>query len=211
MLNAVALVLVAKFFATCGRRGIVSRIGRRPVAVPKGVEIAIAGKRLTAKGPLGEVSVVIPVGVTVNAEADQVVLAPESTSPAGAWGLARTLVSNAVEGVSKEFEKRLFIVGVGYRAETNGPQLTLNVGFSHPVVIESKKGVSFVVEPATTMPGKKDNYPAIPVVVKGIDKEAVGDIAAKVRATRPPEPYLWKGIRYQGERMRTDKAGKTAK
>jgi len=189
----------------------VSRIGRKAIPLAKNVAVAISGDTLTAKGPLGEVSVKIPAGVNVKIDSDQVTVEPEIGASPGAWGLARTIIANAVEGVSKEFERRLFVVGVGYRAEADGSKLTLSVGHSHPVTIQADRGVTFAVEPAITLPGKKDNYPAIPVVVKGVNKEAVGDYAAKVRAVKPPEPYLWKGIRYQNERMRTDKAGKTAK
>ncbi len=188
-----------------------SRIGKKPVPVPKGVTVNVSGRTVTAKGAKGTVEVGLPPGVTVSTEAGEITVAPGDGCSPGAWGLARSLLANAVEGVTKGYQKRLLVVGVGYRAEASGSKLTLNVGYSHQVVIEAPKGVTFAVEPQITVPGKKDNYPATPVLVQGADKQLVGSYAAKVRAVKPPEPYLWKGIRYEGERLRTDKAGKTAK
>lgn len=188
-----------------------SRIGKKPIPLPKGVTVSVSGDTVTAKGAKGTVTVDLPPGVTVQTGGERITVTPSDGAAPGVWGLARSLVANAVEGVASGFQKRLLVVGVGYRAETSGPKLTLNVGYSHPVVIEAPNGITFSVEPQITAPGKKDSYPATPVVVRGADKQLVGDYAARVRAVRPPEPYLWKGIRYENERIRSDKAGKTAK
>lgn len=188
-----------------------SRIGKKPIPLPKGVTVNVSGRTLTAKGAKGSVEVSLPPGVTVATEQAQALVKPDDGAAPGAWGLARTLLANAVQGVTAGYQKRLLVVGVGYRAEAAGSRLTLNVGYSHPVVIEAPEQIKFTVEPSITVPGKKDNYPATPVVVQGADKQLVGDYAAKVRAVRPAEPYLWKGIRYENERLRSDKAGKTAK
>jgi len=177
----------------------VSRIGRAPIPIPDGVSVDITGQRVVVTGPRGELrhTVVEPIRV---AEQDGtiVVTRPTDRGPHRALhGLSRSLVANMVHGVKDGFERQLEIVGVGYRAQMRGQSLELAVGFSHPVTIEPPEGISFEV-PAPTQ-----------VTVRGIDKQAVGEIAAQIRAVRPPEPYKGKGIRYAGEVVRR-KVGKRA-
>ena len=176
-----------------------SRIGRAPIPIPDGVSVDITGQRVVVTGPRGELrhTVVEPIRV---AEQDGtiVVTRPTDRGPHRALhGLSRSLVANMVHGVKDGFERQLEIVGVGYRAQMRGQSLELAVGFSHPVTIEPPEGISFEV-PAPAQ-----------VTVRGIDKQAVGEIAAQIRAVRPPEPYKGKGIRYAGEVVRR-KVGKRA-
>jgi len=177
----------------------VSRIGRRPIEVPAGVSVAVSPGRVQVNGPLGELSQQVPARMTIEQkEGTIVVTRPTDRGPdRSLHGLTRTLVANMVEGVTKGFEKRLEIQGVGYRAALRGTALELAVGYSHPVVIEPRDGITFEVPTPTE------------VVVKGIDKQAVGQTAAEVRKVRPPEPYKGKGIRYRGEYVRR-KVGKRA-
>ena len=177
-----------------------SRIGKRPIPVPGKVTVTIDGQAITVKGPKGELSRVLPSGVEVQQEGDLVVVQRQDDSRKSRerHGLCRTLVANMIEGVSNGFQKRLQIQGVGYRAQVQGRNLNMNLGYSHPVVFEPPEGVQFAVESNTN------------VVVSGIDKEVVGNMAAKIRAARPPEPYKGKGVRYADERIRR-KAGKAGK
>jgi large subunit ribosomal protein L6 len=178
-----------------------SRIGREPIAVPAGVNVTIAdGNVVTVKGPLGELTQTFSANLTIAQEgANLVVTRPNDQKENRALhGLTRTLLNNMVVGVTKGFEKKLEIVGVGYRVEKQGAKIVLGLGYSHPVVFEEANGVKFDVPDNTT------------IIVKGIDKQAVGQIAAVIRSKRPPEPYLGKGVKYSGERIRR-KAGKTGK
>ena len=178
-----------------------SRIGRAPIAVPAGVVVTIAdGNVVTVKGPLGELTQTFHPELTITLDgATLTVTRPNDEKENRALhGLTRTLLANMVEGVTKGFAKKLEIVGVGYRAEKQGTRLNLGLGYSHPVVFEEANGIKFEVPDATT------------IIVKGIDKQAVGQMAAVIRAKRPPEPYLGKGIKYAGEYIRR-KAGKTGK
>jgi len=177
-----------------------SRIGKRPITIPGKVTIAINGSHVAVKGPKGELARVLPTAVTVEQEGETVLVKrrDESRSSRQLHGLSRTLVANMVEGVSQGFQKRLEIQGVGYRAQVQGRNLVLTVGYSHPVQIEPPAGVQLAVETNTN------------VIVSGFDKELVGNTAAKIRAVRPPEPYKGKGIRYAGEVVRR-KAGKAGK
>lgn len=177
-----------------------SRIGKRPVPVPTKVTVAIDGQTLTVKGPKGELTRTFPPEVLFEQEdgAIQVTRRNESRNARQRHGLCRTLLANMVEGVSGGFQRRLEIQGVGYRAQAQGSNLILSVGYSHPVEIPAPEGIQFTVENNTN------------VLVAGIDKEIVGNTAARIRAVRPPEPYKGKGIRYQGEIVRR-KAGKTGK
>jgi large subunit ribosomal protein L6 len=177
-----------------------SRIGKRPISVPGKVTVTIDGQTVSVKGPKGELSRTMPTGVTVEQEENLVVVKRRDDSRIARerHGLCRTLVANMVEGVSTGFQKRLEIQGVGYRAQIQGQNLNMSLGYSHPVVFEPPPGVQFVVENNTN------------VTVSGIDKEIVGNMAAKIRAARPPEPYKGKGVRYAGEKVRR-KAGKTGK
>ena len=178
-----------------------SRIGRAPIAVPAGVTVTIAdGNVVTVKGPLGELKQTFNANISIAQEGNNLVVTRpnDEKENRALHGLTRTLLNNMVEGVTKGFQKKLEIVGVGYRAEKQGNKLNLGLGYSHPVVFEEQNGVKFEVPDNTT------------IIVKGIDKQAVGQIAAVIRAKRPPEPYLGKGIKYSGERIRR-KAGKTGK
>jgi large subunit ribosomal protein L6 len=177
-----------------------SRIGKRPISVPPAVTLTINGQQVIVKGPKGELSRVLPPEVVVEQDGETVNVkrASESRTARQRHGLCRTLVSNMVEGVSSGFERRLEIQGVGYRAAVQGTNLVLNVGYSKPVEMIPPEGIRVAVENNTN------------VIISGIDKEIVGNMAAKVRAVRPPEPYKGKGIRYQGEVVRR-KAGKTGK
>ncbi|MGJ3247948.1 MAG: 50S ribosomal protein L6 [Elainellaceae cyanobacterium] len=177
-----------------------SRIGKRPITIPPKVSVDIAGQHVAVKGPKGELSRTLPTEVQVSQEGEAIWVKRrnESRLARQMHGLCRTLVANMVEGVSQGFQKRLEIQGVGYRAQVQGRNLVLNVGYSNPVQIEPPDGVQLAVEANTN------------VLVSGIDKEIVGNIAAKIRAVRPPEPYKGKGIRYSGEMVRR-KAGKAGK
>ena len=176
-----------------------SRIGKQPIELPGGVNVAISPGRVQVNGPLGELSQNVPARMQIDQDDGTLVVKrpTERGDDRALHGLTRSLVANMVEGVTKGFEKRLELQGVGYRAALRGTDLELNVGFSHPVVIKPPQGISFEVPDATT------------VLVKGIDKQQVGEIAAQVRKVRPPEPYKGKGIRYEGEYVRR-KVGKRA-
>ena len=176
-----------------------SRIGRAPIPIPDGVSVDINGQKVVVTGPKGELrhTVVEPIRIAQE-DGRLVVTRPTDRGPHRALhGLSRSLVANMVEGVSAGFARNLEIVGVGYRAQLKGTTLEMAVGYSHPVTIEPPEGIAFEV-PAPTQ-----------VVVRGIDKQAVGEIAAQIRAVRPPEPYKGKGIRYAGEAVRR-KVGKRA-
>jgi large subunit ribosomal protein L6 len=178
-----------------------SRIGRLPIKLPAGVNVTVDGENLvTVKGPKGTLSQKVNKDITVSQEdGTLLVTRPSDSKPHRAMhGLYRALINNMVTGVTSGFEKALVLEGVGYRAAAAGAQLTLNVGYSHPVVFEAPATVSF----ETPAPNR--------ILVKGIDKQQVGAIAADIRATRKPEPYLGKGIRYDNERIRR-KEGKTGK
>ena len=177
-----------------------SRIGRQPIAVPDGVEVALDGRRVSVKGPRGTLEHVVHPEMRV--VVDDGTLRVERPSDEGfhraLHGLTRTLIANMVEGVTRGFEKRLEIVGVGYRAAMRGDDLELAVGFSHPVVVQRPDGIEFEVTAPTR------------IVIRGSDKQAVGEVAARIRKIRKPEPYKGRGIRYEGEQVRK-KGGKAAK
>ena len=177
-----------------------SRIGRLPIAVPSGVDVTIDGRRVTVKGPKGELSRELHPDMRVSRQDDAIVVArpTEQKQHKQLHGLTRTLVANMVVGVTAGYRKGLEIQGVGYRAALSGRKLTLSLGYSHPVEIDPPAGVSFELENPTHL------------AVVGIDKELVGQVAARVRATRKPEPYKGKGVRYAGEQIRR-KAGKAGK
>ena len=178
-----------------------SRIGKLPVALPAGVSVDISGQNLvTVKGPKGTLSQQVNPDITVKNEGAALVLTrPTDNKPHKAMhGLYRALINNMVTGVTAGFSKGLELVGTGYRAQAQGKQLTINIGFSHPVVLNAPDNIAFET-PAPTR-----------IVVKGIDKQQVGSIAADIRAIRKPEPYLGKGIKYEGEVIRR-KEGKTGK
>ena len=176
-----------------------SRIGKKPIELPAGVSVSLSPGRVMVNGPLGELAQQVPQRITIEQNDDELVVSrpTERGEDRALHGLTRSLVANMVEGVTKGFEKALEIQGVGYRASMRGTDLELNVGYSHPVVMKAPDGISFDV-PAPTQ-----------VIVKGIDKQRVGQVAAEIRSVRPPEPYKGKGIRYVGEYVRR-KVGKRA-
>ena len=178
-----------------------SRIGRQPIAVPAGVTVTIAeGNVVTVKGPLGELTRTFNENITIAKEGDNLVVSRpnDEKENRALHGLSRTLLNNMVVGVKDGFAKKLEIVGVGYRVEKQGAKIVLGLGYSHPVIFDEKDGIKFECPDSNT------------IIVKGIDKQAVGQVAAVIRSKRPPEPYLGKGVKYSGERIRR-KAGKTGK
>ena len=178
-----------------------SRIGREPIAIPAGVTVTISDSNLvTVKGPLGELQEKFAEVLTIAQEGNTLTVTRpnDQKEVRSLHGLTRTLINNMVVGVTKGYEKKLEIVGVGYRVEKQSGKIVLGLGYSHPVVFEEKDGVKFECPDSTT------------IIVKGIDKQAVGQVAAVIRSKRPPEPYLGKGVKYAGERIRR-KAGKTGK
>lgn len=174
-----------------------SRIGRKPISLPAGVEVTMDGNKLTVKGPRGVLSWEYPTDISVSQEDQQLLVTRPSDSKKhrSLHGLSRALIANMVEGVSNGFEKKLELVGVGYRAQMQGKKLVISIGFSHPVEVDPPEGIEFEV-PAVTR-----------ITVKGIDKQLVGNTAAHIRAIRKPEPYKGKGIKYEKEIIRR-KAGK---
>jgi large subunit ribosomal protein L6 len=176
-----------------------SRIGRQPIQLPAGVMVALSPGRVQVNGPLGELSQDVPARMRIEKTDSEIVVTrpTERGEDRALHGLTRTLIANMVEGVTKGFEKHLEIQGVGYRAQLKGTDLELAVGFSHPVLVKPRKGITFDVPQPTQ------------VIVKGIDKQMVGQTAAEIRKVRPPEPYKGKGIRYAGEQVRR-KVGKRA-
>ncbi|MHB1925357.1 MAG: 50S ribosomal protein L6 [Acidimicrobiales bacterium] len=178
-----------------------SRIGRSPIPVPSNVEVSVAGRDVTVKGPQGSLGRRLPGEITLRQEDGSVLIErpDDQRQNRALHGLTRSLVANMVTGVTNGFSKELEIVGVGYRAIPKGPsQIELALGFSHPVIVDAPGGITFEVPQPTR------------VVVKGIDKELVGQVAANIRKIRKPEPYKGKGVRYAGERV-IRKAGKAAK
>ena len=178
-----------------------SRIGKQPITVPAGVEVAIDGRTVTAQGPKGKLSHVLPEPITVQRAEDGtlVVQRPDDERRSKALhGLSRTLVNNMVLGVSQGYEKRMEIHGVGYRVVAKGSDLEFSLGYSHPVPVKAPEGISFTVDSPTRFS------------VAGVDKQAVGEVAATIRKLRRPDPYKGKGVRYAGEKVRR-KVGKTGK
>ena len=179
-----------------------SRIGKLPITVPSGVDVAIEGQNVTVKGPKGQLSHTVADPITIGRNDDgtiEVVRPNDERQSKALHGLSRTLVANMVTGVTAGYEKKLEIVGVGYRVLSKGPsQVELQLGYSHPVFFDAPEGVTFVVETTTRL------------TVQGIDKQQVGEVAANIRKLRKPEPYKGKGIRYAGEQIRR-KVGKAGK
>ena len=169
-----------------------SRIGKKPVAIPSGVTITVEGQTVTVKGPKGQLAWTVAEEVVVNQADGELTLAPREDNQRGRamWGLSRTLVNNMVEGVTKGYEQTLELVGVGYRAAMKGSNLSMQLGFSHDVDIKPPAGVTFATPKQTE------------IRISGIDKQVVGEISAQIRRIRPPEPYKGKGVRYAGEKVR---------
>ncbi len=181
-----------------------SRIGKQPIKLPDGVTVKVEGREIVAKGPKGQMRIPFSEKIAVDVKDGAVHVTPVEGEKkvAALWGLTRALLNNAVAGVHHEWEKILEIRGVGYRAQLKGKDLDLQIGQSHPIVIQPPEGITFAVA-IESIEGSNVNV----VSVKGIDRNKVGDICATIRALRPPEPYKGKGIRYRGEYVRR-KAGK---
>ena len=175
-----------------------SRIGKKPIKIPEAVEVKIKDGKVNVKGPKGELNLVLRPEIKVETKEGQIFVTPqiETKQTKAFWGLTRALLQNMVKGVTESYEKKLEIEGVGYKANLEGQDLVLNVGFSHPVKIKAPDGIKFSVDKNT-------------ITVNGIDKGLVGQTAAKIKKVRPPEPYKGKGIRYAGEHIKR-KVGKKA-
>src|SRR5437764_9610315 len=175
-----------------------SRIGRKPIALPKGVTVKIEGNTVAVQGPKGKLDTQLPRGIRMEQQDGHMVAIRENDSQAAVHGLARALVNNAVEGVTKGWTRDLEIVGIGYRAELKGKaMIVFNLGYSHPIEYPLPSGVEATVDPKQTK-----------ISVTGIDRQKVGQVAAEMRSLRPPDPYKNKGVRYAGERLKK-KVGKT--
>ncbi len=169
-----------------------SRIGKKPIEIPSGVQATVDGQTIKVKGPKGELSWTVAEEISIAQGDDGLTLTPrdDSQRARAMWGLSRSLVANMVEGVTKGYERTLELVGVGYRAAMKGSALSLQLGFSHDVDIPAPEGVTFAVPKQTE------------IRISGIDKQLVGEMAARIRKIRPPEPYKGKGVRYAGEQVR---------
>jgi len=175
-----------------------SRIGKKPIVIPKGVTIKIEGNTVAVQGPKGKLDTALPAGIRMEQKDGTLLALRETDSQAAVHGLARALVNNAVDGVTKGWSKELEIVGIGYRAEMKGKgTVVFNLGFSHPIEYPLPTGIDVVIDPKQTR-----------LTVSGIDRQKVGQVAADVRGLRPPDPYKNKGVRYVGERLKK-KVGKT--
>lgn len=176
----------------------VSRIGKKPIQIPPGVTVTVSGSSVSVKGPKGELKRELHPDVVAEVKEGELLISPkrETKRTSALWGLFRSLVANMVEGVTSGFEKKLEFEGIGFKASVEGSALVFQLGFSHPIRFEAPEGIKFAVEKNT-------------ITVSGIDKELVGEITARVRGLKPPEPYKGKGIRYKGEVIRR-KAGKKA-
>jgi large subunit ribosomal protein L6 len=177
-----------------------SRIGRQPIPVPGGVDVKIDGRKVTVKGPKGELShtVVEPIEVSLDEGAVSVARPSDENTVRSLHGLTRALINNMVVGVTQGYSKTLEIIGVGYRVQAKGKDLEFSLGYSHPILVEAPDGITFKVERPTLF------------TVEGIDKQKVGEVAANIRKLRKPDPYKGKGVRYQGEQIRR-KVGKAGK
>lgn len=170
-----------------------SRIGKKPIEIPQGVDVKIDGQKVIVRGPKGELQKSIQPGIKVELKDGKILLTGQDSS---FLGLSRTILANMVKGATEEYEKKLEIEGIGYKAVLEGQDLVLNIGFTHPVKVKAPEGIKFSVEKNV-------------ITVLGADKQLVGQITARIRAVNPPEPYKGKGIRYQGEQVRR-KLGKRA-
>ena len=173
-----------------------SRVAKKPIALPKGVELKVAGEAVTVKGPKGTLSFALPAGVEVNVNGSEVLLASKDAETMKFAGTARAVLANMVKGVSEGYERKLELVGVGYRAALQGKDLNLSLGFSHPILFKAPEGITITAPTQTE------------VLIAGADKQRVGETAAKIRAFRPPEPYKGKGVRYAGEKITIKEAKK---
>lgn len=175
-----------------------SRIGKKPIPVPQGVKVAIAGNVVSVQGPKGKLDTVVPAGIKVQQQDSHLVATRENDSQAALHGLTRALVNNAVEGVTKGWTRELEIVGIGYRAEMKGKGVVVfSLGYSHPIEYPLPTGIECAIDPKQTR-----------LTLTGIDRQKIGQVAAEMRALRPPDPYKNKGVRYAGEKLKK-KVGKT--
>ena len=166
-----------------------SRVAKRPIALPKGVELNIQSENVSVKGPKGTLSIDKPAGIDVTIEDGQALLSAANDELVPRTGTLRAIIANMVHGVSEGFERKLELVGVGYRASMQGQDLNLSLGFSHPILFKSPEGITIATPTQTE------------IVVQGADKQRVGEVAAKIRGFRPPEPYKGKGVKYAGENI----------
>jgi large subunit ribosomal protein L6 len=166
-----------------------SRVAKKPVALPKGVEVNVAADSINAKGPKGTLSVVKPAGIELKIEDGNAVFSTDNAEQIALTGTLRAILANMVKGVSEGFERKLELVGVGYRAAMQGKDLNLSLGFSHPVLFTAPEGITIATPTQTE------------ILVSGADKQRVGEVAAKIRGFRPPEPYKGKGVKYAGENI----------
>ncbi|MBO9662279.1 50S ribosomal protein L6 [Dokdonella sp.] len=173
-----------------------SRVGKKPVALPKGVECQVQSDAITVKGPKGTLQIAAPAGVDVAINGGEIQLKAQGDNDHKMAGTARALINNMVKGVSEGYTRKLELVGVGYRAALQGKDLNLSLGFSHPILFKAPEGITIEV-PAQTE-----------ILIKGADKQRVGEVAAKIRSFRPPEPYKGKGVRYSGEQITMKEAKK---
>lgn len=173
-----------------------SRVAKKPINLPKGVELSTQGETLNVKGPKGTLSIAKPAGVDVNVDNGVANLSPATPADDAITGTIRAILANMVKGVSEGFERKLELVGVGYRAAMQGKDLNLSLGFSHPILFKTPEGITIATPTQTE------------ILVQGADKQRVGEVAAKIRGFRPPEPYKGKGIRFEGEVVKR-KAGKS--
>ena len=173
-----------------------SRVAKQPISLPKGVEFKNQDNNLSVKGPKGTLSLAKPSGVEIKLEDGVLNLSPATPADDAITGTIRAILANMVKGVSEGFERKLELVGVGYRAAMQGKDLSLSLGFSHPVVFQAPEGITITVPVQTE------------ILVAGADKQRVGEVAAKIRAFRPPEPYKGKGVRYSGEKITLKEAKK---
>jgi large subunit ribosomal protein L6 len=173
-----------------------SRVGKKPVALPKGVECQVQADAITVKGPKGTLAMAAPAGVDVTIDGGQIKLSAKNADSMKMAGTARALINNMVTGVTDGYQRKLELVGVGYRAALQGKDLNLTLGFSHPVMFQAPEGITITVPVQTE------------ILVAGADKQRVGEVAAKIRAFRPPEPYKGKGVRYSGEKITLKEAKK---
>jgi len=164
-----------------------SRVAKKPVTLPKGVEINVAADSISAKGPKGTLNVAKPAGIELKVEGDTAVFSTENAEQIALTGTLRAILANMVKGVTEGFERKLELVGVGYRAAMQGKDLNLSLGFSHPVLFKAPEGITIATPTQTE------------ILVSGTDKQRVGEVAAKIRGFRPPEPYKGKGVKYAGE------------
>jgi len=173
-----------------------SRVAKKPINLPKGVECQVKADAITVKGPKGTLAMAAPAGIDVAIEGGQIKLSAKTADRMKMAGTARALISNMVTGVSDGYQRKLELVGVGYRAALQGKDLNLTLGFSHPVVFQAPEGITITVPVQTE------------ILIAGADKQRVGEVAAKIRAFRPPEPYKGKGVRYSGEKINLKEAKK---